>query len=77
MAGKFTSGGQVRKPATAGRKPENGGTAGKLFLAIVTFLNLLLSVLAAILRRQEIIHAVQGSEDVQVLLTAKEKTIEK
>lgn len=49
------------------RKPSTGG---KAFLAIMTFLNLLLMLALALLRRTEVIHAVQGDGDVQVLITA-------
>ena len=37
---------------------------------IMTFLNLLLMLALALLRRTEVIHAVQGDGDVQVLITA-------
>lgn len=48
---------------------------GKLLLAAVTFCNLLLTLLLAVLRRQEVIHAVQGEEEkIKVLLTAQKST---
>lgn len=61
------------KKQGARRKP---GTGAKIFLAVVTFLNLLLTLALAVLRRVEIIHAIEGDEDVKVLITtqaAKEK----
>ncbi len=78
MAKIFTSGGRAGKPAPrknqggAGRK--KGGTAGKVALAVVTCCNLVLSLLLALLRRQEIIHAVRENDEVKVLVAKKGKT---
>lgn len=48
---------------------------GKLLLAVVTFCNLLLTLLLAVFRRQEVIHAVRGEEEqIQVLLTTQKDT---
>lgn len=52
------------------------GIGGKLVLALVTCVNLLLSVLLHLLCRQEVIHAVQGSDEIKVLLETKPKTKE-
>lgn len=51
----------------ARRKPSTGA---KIFLAVVTCLNLMLTLALAILRRVEVIHAIEGDEDVKVLLTS-------
>lgn len=56
------------KKQGARRKP---GTGAKIFLAVVTCINLLLSLALSILRRVEIIHAIEGDEDVKVLITAE------
>lgn len=50
------------------------GTGAKLFLALVTFLNLLLSFLLAVMRRQEVIKAVEEDEKVKVLLVSQKET---
>ncbi|NBK78243.1 hypothetical protein D5272_06475 [bacterium D16-76] len=55
------------KKSGARRKP---GTGAKIFLAVVTFLNLLLTLALALLRRAEIVHAIEGDEDVKVLVTS-------
>ena len=48
---------------------------GKLLLAVMTFCNLLLTLLLAVFRRQEVIHAVRGEEEqIQVLLTTQKDT---
>lgn len=66
----------------AGRKIEKkkskkkSGIFGKLVLALVTCVNLVLSVLLHLLRRQEVLHAVQGSDEIKVLLETKPKTKE-
>lgn len=56
------------KKKGARRKPSTGA---KIFLAVVTFFNLLLTLALAILRRTEAIHAIEGDEDVKVLITTK------
>ena len=56
------------KKSGARRKP---GTGAKIFLAVVTFLNLLLTLALALLRRAEIVHAIEGDEDVKLLLTTQ------
>ncbi len=73
---RYKQGGQAgRRGPTKGKSPKKkGGTAGKLILGVVTFCNLLLSVLLTVLRRQEVLHAVQEDEDIKVLLTAQKKT---
>lgn len=58
----------------ARRKP---GTGAKIFLAVVTCVNLALSLALALLRRVEVIHAIEGDEDVKVLVTQAAKKQEK
>lgn len=48
------------------------GSGEKIFLAVITFINLLLSVILALINRREVIHAVRENDDVKVLLTAKD-----
>ncbi len=50
------------------------GTGTKLFLTLVMFLNLLLSFLLAVMRRQEVIKAVEEDEKVKVLLVSQKET---
>jgi len=52
----------------ARRKPSTGA---KICLAVVTCINLMLTLALSILRRVEIIHAIEGDEDVKVLITAE------
>ncbi len=68
---QFHRGGQPAK-----KKTKKGSFGGKLILGLVTCVNLVLSVLLHVLRRQEVIHAVQGSDEIKVLLTAKPETKE-
>ena len=51
----------------ARRRP---GTGAKIFLAVVTLLNLLLTLALSLLRRAEIVHAIEEDEDVKVLVTS-------
>ena len=67
------------KKQGARRRP---GTGAKIFLAVVTCVNLMLTLALSILRRVEVIHAIEGDEDVKLLLTTqaakkKEKKYEK
>lgn len=55
------------KKSGARRRP---GTGAKIFLAVVTFLNLLLTLALSLLRRAEIVHAIEGDEEVKVLITS-------
>lgn len=64
------------KQKGAGRRApvkRKSGRAGKLTLAIVTCCNLILSVTLHLLRRQEVLHAIEGDEDVKLLLTEKKR----
>ncbi len=56
------------------KRTQKTGTGAKLFLALVTFLNLLLSFLLAVMRRQEVIKAVEEDEKVKVLLVSQKET---
>ena len=58
------------------RKSPRRGSGAKLLLALVTLCNVGLSLALAVLRRQEVLHAVktQDGEGVQVLLTAQKET---
>ncbi len=56
------------KKQGARRRP---GTGAKIFLAVVTCINLMLTLALSILRRVEIIHAIEGDEDVKLLLTTQ------
>ncbi len=56
------------KKKGARRKPSTGS---KIFLAVVTCVNLMLTLALSILRRVEVIHAIEGDEDVKVLITAE------
>lgn len=59
----------------ARRRPRRGSGA-KLLLAFVTLCNVGLSLVLAVLNRQETIRAVRGrqGDEVQVLLSAKKET---
>lgn len=59
------------KKQGARRKPSTGA---KIFLAVVTCVNLMLTLALSILRRVEIIHAIEGDEDVKVLITQAAKS---
>ena len=61
------------KKSGAKRKRKSAKISG-LLLAVVTCCNLVLSVLLHILRRQEILHAVNTDEGVKLLLTEKKVT---
>lgn len=66
------------KQGAAGRRKRKASTGGKLLLAVVTFLNLALSLVLAIYRRREIICAVQQDASVQLLVQEKTtRTLEK
>lgn len=58
------------------RKRKNQGRGGKILLAVVTLCNVALSLALALLRRQEVIHAVKGKdgEEVHLLLTSRKET---
>ena len=62
--------------AAAKKKGKKKGIGGKIVLVIVTCFNLILSVLLHLLRRQEVLHAVQGSDEIKVLLETKPETKE-
>lgn len=59
----------------ARRRPRRGSGA-KLLLALVTLCNVGLSLVLAVLNRQETIRAVRGrqGDEVQVMLSAKKET---
>ena len=58
------------------RSRKRRSQGGRLLLALVTLCNLALSVLLAVIRRQEILHAVRApeGEGAQVLLVEKKET---
>ncbi len=58
------------------RKRPRRGSGAKLLLALVTLCNVGLSLVLAVLNRQETIRAVRGrqGDEVQVLLSAKKET---
>ena len=58
------------------RKRPRRGSGAKLLLALVTLCNVGLSLALAVLRRQEVLHAVrtQDGTGAQVLLTAQKET---
>ena len=56
------------KKQGARRRP---GTGAKIFLAVVTCVNLMLTLALSILRRVEVIHGIEGDEDVKLLLTTQ------
>lgn len=58
------------------RKRKSQGQGGKILLAVVTLCNVALSLALALLRRQEVIHAVKGKdgEEVHLLLTSRKET---
>ncbi len=56
------------KKQGARRRP---GTGAKIFLAVVTCVNLMLTLALSILRLVEVIHAIEGDEDVKLLLTTQ------
>lgn len=62
----------MAKVRASGR--HKNGSCEKVFIAVITFLNLLLSVILAVINRQEVIHAVQENDDVKLLLTSKSAT---
>ncbi len=63
-----------KKGNGAGRKKPS--PKSQAFLAVVTCIDLLLSLLLAVFHRLEVIHAVQNDEDVQVLLRTQKETKE-
>ena len=71
---------QVKKTGTgrvaAKKKSKKASFGGKILLAIVTCFNLILSVLLHFLRRAEVLHAIQGSDEIKVLLETKPETKE-
>lgn len=69
IAGAGRNGAASKKP-----KPPKAGTGAKLALAAVTAVNLGLTLALHVLRRQEVLHAVETDEDVKLLLTRREKT---
>ena len=71
---QLKKGGAARTAAK--KKGKKKGIGGKILLAIVTCFNLILSVLLHLLRRQEVLHAVQGSDEIKVLLETKPETKE-
>ena len=58
------------------RKRGGRGQGGKLLLAGITLCNAALSLALAVLRRQEVLHAVKGKdgEEVRLLLTSRKET---
>ncbi len=65
------------KRAGAGRKApvkRKSSRAGRLVLAIVTCCNLVLSVALHLMRRREILHAVETDEGVRLLITSRKET---
>ena len=58
------------------RKRPRRGSGAKLLLALVTLCNVGLSLVLAVLNRQETIRAVRGrqGDEVQVLMSAKKET---
>lgn len=56
------------------RKPPKGGKASRVALAALTCVNLGLTVALHVLRRQDILHAVETDEGVKLLLTAEKRT---
>lgn len=81
-ADRRPSGGKAQRAAGAQRtvsgakRPprRKSGTGGKIFLALITFCNLLLSLLLAVQRRQETLRAVREDETVKVLLRTQKET---
>ena len=65
-----------RQYARRAPRARSRGSGGKLLLGIITLLNVALSLALAIVRRDELLHAVrsQDGEEVRVLLTAKKQT---
>lgn len=61
----------MAKRKGARRKPQKWE---KLFYVAFTCVNLVLSVLLAALNRREILHAVQGDDEVRLLLMQKPET---
>jgi len=55
----------ARRKCTPRRKPGNGSN---LALAIVTCINLILTLVLAVLRRQDTLRAIQGDGKVRLLL---------
>lgn len=61
MKNKFAGG-------RAGRKSSNGA---KIFIVVVNCINLILSIVLAVLNRQQALKAIEDDEGVKVLLAAK------
>lgn len=64
-------GGKGAKRRSAGRKP---GTGARLTLGIVTFLNLLLTLLLSLERRGSVLRAVNQDGTVKLLMEEEKKT---
>lgn len=71
---RYVRRGQTERKA-AGRKPPKGSNISRVALASLTFLNLLLTLMLHVLRRVEIIHAVQNGDGTKVLLEVEKKTV--
>ena len=72
--GRRSPGGRAAGAGRRAAPKKSGGMAGKIFLALITFCNLLLSLLLAVQRRQDTLRAVREDEKVKVLLTAQKET---
>ncbi len=75
-AGSQGCSGVGRQYARRAPRARSRVSGGKLSLGIITLLNVALSLALAIVRRDELLHAVrsQDGEEVRVLLTAKKQT---
>lgn len=47
---------------------------GKVLFAVVTFLNILLTIILKVMDRQQVVKAVKEKEDVQLLLRTEKST---
>ncbi|NBJ88609.1 hypothetical protein [Acutalibacter sp. 1XD8-36] len=61
----------MKKKSGARRRPGNGS---KLALAVVTFLNLALTLALAVMRRQETLRAIREEDRLKVLLEQPESS---
>lgn len=66
---KKQNGAGRRKPAAGHRKP---GTGPKLVLAAVTCVNLILTLVLAVMRRQDTLRALRGDGKLKLLLEQSE-----
>lgn len=57
--------------ANGKRAPQQSSNGVKIFIVVLSFINLVLSIVSAVLNRRETLRAIEDDEATQVLLTVK------